>query len=562
MRRFLVPAVVAGVLAIAAPAMAGDLPYTWIVPKAAPDTPGFIREFVVESQIMQPTPAEWAPQGRLIADTGFRPERDGMGMLNWSNSDDSLAGIPTEVSHYYLGFALRDAVNLQNSDVPRVIGREEACVAGLPGCTLTHSARVWREGVNGSMAGGHCFGIATTVAQIYNGMIPKSSIGATTSVYRADWSPTLMRQVARAFSTQYLVDLDQYTLSPREVVEALKRDLRPGYTPYTAAIRATNGEGHGVTPIALYDRGNGLYDVAVYDNNYPGRTRAFHIDTVKNTFEYLMFTLPGQGPLMAEGNMQLVPVEDLLPRNLPCAFCAGGDEVTVSVPPIQATGKITTALTRPDGSPIRGMKVIPPTNPSSLVGYQSFPTYVVPAGTRFRLTVTSTDDTVHTTPVTLTTGSEHFGPLLDIRPDSTTTFTYAPNQSKVTIQASRGTEGLMIAGDLIGSTQWKFAAVANSSPGVVQLGPNQKLSMAIDVERYRITMERFRGKPQEVNFLADAVGSAGTLVGLSQNLTWGSGDRVEFRYRKFTDASFDGLNATLIAQDGTRTTLSFTAPPT
>ena len=551
---------VASLTLVATPAMAGDQPHRWVVPEPAPDTPGYVVDFVDQSGVMKNTPREWRPQGRLIADSGFRPWVDGLGMSNWGNADDSPNGIPIQVNHYYLGYPLRTPANMSRSDVPKVIGRDEACIQGLPGCELRLSAELWREGNNAGMADGHCFGIATTVAQIFNGMLPKSSIGATSSVYQAEWSPTLMRQVARAFSTQTIVDLDEYTQSPRDVVQLLKDNLRSGYTPYTAAIRATNGEGHGVTPFALYDRGSGLYDVAVYDNNYPGRTRAFHIDTVKNTCEYLMLTRPGQPPLMAEGNIQLVPVEDLLPKNLPCAFCEGGDEVTVTIPPIKTSGKITATVTAPDGRAIRGMKIIPPTNPSSLIGYRSFPTFVVPADTRFRLTITSADDTVHTTSVTVHTGSAVFTPGLDIRPDSQTSFTYSPKAEKLTIQASKGTEGILMVADIIGETEWKFAGASESPNGLV-LGPKTKLSATVDVERMRITLSRFRGGADQAAFIAETAGSAGKIAGLSQTVSWGSGGSVVCAYRGFTGTSVDGLKATLRDRDGTKTTLSFTEPP-
>ncbi|MGI9188064.1 MAG: hypothetical protein ACR2J9_11220 [Gaiellales bacterium] len=74
--------------------------------------------------------------------------------------------------------------------------------------------------------------------------------------------------------------------------------------------------GHAITPIALSDRGGGLFDIAVWDNNFPGRVRAVHVDTNANggkgSMEYPMFASPSTPPTIANGDFGLIPATQLL----------------------------------------------------------------------------------------------------------------------------------------------------------------------------------------------------------------------------------------------------------
>ncbi len=553
MRKFVPIVLSLAFVAVAAPAGASS---TWVVPQPAPDTPPPLIKEVDQMRILEPTPPFWAPRGKLIADSGFRPDRDGLGMLNWPNTVEGPASLPIAVNHYYLGYPFRAPVNLTAQDTRTVLGKDEACVPGRPGCTLTTKARLWRDGANAGMAGGHCFGIAATVSQIYNGLIPKSAIGATSTPYKAPWTPTLMRQVARAFSTQDIIDMDRYTYTPRQAIKKLKESLRPGSAPFVAAIRSTSGDGHGVTPIGLYKRGKGLYDVAIYDNNYPGRTRAFHIDTNKNKFTYLMFTVPGAAPTMAEGNMQLVPVEDLLPKNLPCAFCAGGGDATVTIAPIKTRAQVKVTVTAPDGTRIKGMKVIAPTNPGSLHGYRVFPTYVVPAETRFKVSMSSPGSPEPLdTQVRVTTGPAHFMPAVQIRPSGTTTLSYSPDKAKLTVTGTSGTSGEWRVGDLIGSTEWVFTTAP------LQVRPNERVSMTVNADKSTVTMSRTGSQSGNVFIVADVNGPAGDLAGATALATWPRASTIEFNYGRWTGPTFKGLNAAVITSDGDRTPLTFNPLP-
>ena len=60
---------------------------------------------------------------------------------------------------------------------------------------------------------------------------------------------------------------------------------------YTIKIFNADG-GHAITPYAVEDKGDGKFAVLVYDNNYPGITRAVEFDTNANTWSYNAATRP------------------------------------------------------------------------------------------------------------------------------------------------------------------------------------------------------------------------------------------------------------------------------
>ena len=82
----------------------------------------------------------------------------------------------------------------------------------------------------------------------------------------------------------------------RGVVTALIDGLSEGSVPYTLNLRwPTEGggsEGHQITPYAVYDKGDGVYDIAVYDNNFPFKERAVEVDTNTNTWAYEVLINP------------------------------------------------------------------------------------------------------------------------------------------------------------------------------------------------------------------------------------------------------------------------------
>ena len=127
---------------------------------------------------------------------------------------------------------------------------------------------------------------------------------------------TLLRQSAIPLTTRALPQ------TPAQVLRDLVRGTRPGRIPATLVINWMHGNrplGLALTPYAIYRKAPGVYDIAVYDPNYPMRERAVHVDVNSNTWEYLTvsgFGLPAEvvgGDAMTR-SLSLLPLAESLAR--------------------------------------------------------------------------------------------------------------------------------------------------------------------------------------------------------------------------------------------------------
>ena len=288
-----------------------------------------------------------APQGTIIADSGFRPYPNGFPMPNW--------GPPESFSDLQLIYGIPDRVTVEEVSANTIAGPEPMNALSLRRtfgdgvcrdpktidpktghCELTFGAELLSEMVATSSRGGHCFGFAAAAAALYNGQLPANQVGASGLGVN---SSNPMRQPAtqtieRLFGTQYWNTKVQETYdgaSPTDVVNTLIRDLPGGTVPYVLVV-LNNDAGHAITPFAVTDRGNGLYDIAVYDNNFPMHARAVTIDTNEDTYTYTSSTNPSapgiQWNTKADGVINLVPVEETL-KIQECPVCIGEDQGTL-----------------------------------------------------------------------------------------------------------------------------------------------------------------------------------------------------------------------------------------
>jgi hypothetical protein len=86
--------------------------------------------------------------------------------------------------------------------------------------------------------------------------------------------------------------------------------------------------GHAITPFAVVDKGNGIYHILVYDNNFPDDTRYVEVDRNANTWKYHASINPDVPEELYDGNADLQNLEivAISPRlsQQECTFCAGG----------------------------------------------------------------------------------------------------------------------------------------------------------------------------------------------------------------------------------------------
>lgn len=229
-------------------------------------------------------------------------------------------------------------------------------------CTLTPPAQQWIEAVNASMGGGHCEGMAVLALLLNKGVLKASDFGGdSTFALKVDGNDKLAREIAYWYSTQGIDptrSAELATLKPSEVVDKLKDSFQPGAPEsYTLGIFKTEGgrkkDGHAITPIGLVDAGNGKVEIAVYDNNFPGQTRAVTVDTAAQTWQYASATNPNEPTGLYQGDattgsLTLTPTS-VRQQPQTCPFC-GGDAAAPGAARGAAAGASTTTTGADAGS--------------------------------------------------------------------------------------------------------------------------------------------------------------------------------------------------------------------
>jgi hypothetical protein len=260
-------------------------------------------------------PAQYGTSGRILADSGFRPRSDGFSFENYGPGYQDLT-----------------ALQMQDLFGPRVCALGE----GIK-CVLTPPAQVWMTEVNQAMAGGHCFGFSVTSLMIFQGILsPFDYGGLTTPALPLIGNIALQQRIAESFALQVTDRVVRAAIegTPNRVLDQLITRLKRGRgETYTLGIlRRDKSAGHAITPYAVEDRGHGTVMVLVYDNNYPGITRAVAFDRNKNAWSFDASANPSEPSDLFAGDARtksavLFPTKPGVGIH-PCPFClrarAGG----------------------------------------------------------------------------------------------------------------------------------------------------------------------------------------------------------------------------------------------
>lgn len=260
-----------------------------------------------------------AKAGTIVADSGFRVAADGFSFPNYGDEE---------------GYK-----NLDAREVQRIYGRA-ACLTGRgANCVLTPALRSWMRSVNESMDGGHCYGFSALTQMIYKEQIQRfgySSLsafgGPTPFGLQITGNSRLQRSIARAFSYQMLPSVNAQAVqgSPKQILRHMIEHIGDGSGQSWNLLIFQWGfaAGHAITPYAVEDMGNGVYQVHVYDNNWPeDDSRRLIVDTNRNTWSYYASTQPGIPDARYNGNAKSRTL--MLKPNTPglgiqpCPLCVG-----------------------------------------------------------------------------------------------------------------------------------------------------------------------------------------------------------------------------------------------
>ena len=268
----------------------------------------------------------YVPEGDIVADNGFRPETDGFLFENYGNDVGP--------------------VNLRPIEVEQLFG-EQVCLNGTgSSCQLIPAAQRWMENQNARMDGGHCMGFSVAALRLFSKTLnAKPFGGGATAQFAIVNNQNLQAQIAEDWVYQDLDSVKSDVLhgTPTEILQSLADALDAGDETYTLAIfKADYSGGHAITPFAIEDKGDGLYAMLVYDNNFPGITRAVEVDVNKDTWSYVGGTNPKDLDEVYKGDAKTQTMS-LYPTSpgegtQPCPFCDGeatgeGDDAVGSVLP-------------------------------------------------------------------------------------------------------------------------------------------------------------------------------------------------------------------------------------
>jgi hypothetical protein len=259
------------------------------------------------------TPAEGSvdTSGTYVADLGFRPDANGFGFPNYGGQGET---------------------NLTPNDLKRLFGDRVCATIEGDQCVLTPPGNQWLEQINGAMNGGHCEGMAVLSNLFYTGKLNAADFGAdTVPALQIAGNEPLQREIAYWWATQATQPARAGIVAqtPSGVVNTLLTSFaagREGSDQYAVGIyKRDRTGGHAITPYAVEERGNGIYWIMVYDNNYPGAARAIEVDTNADTWRYSGSTNPAEPADEYEGDaetktLELAPIGPRL-SSQDCPFC-------------------------------------------------------------------------------------------------------------------------------------------------------------------------------------------------------------------------------------------------
>jgi len=270
-----------------------------------------------------PTNHDLNDSSSIIADLGFRPDVDGFSFSNYAG-EKGYEGLTPE-------------------DLRRMVGKDVCASQPKGNCILTPTWTYWMEMANSMSDGGHCQGMAVLSLLLYEKLIDVNDFGANRTIdLQVAGNGVLQKEIAYWFCHQLVEPSISSGITAKpsailnELIESLQDENKT--LKYTIAFYKRDGsDGHAVTPFAVREAKDAIYEILVYDNNYPRETRAIVVDRGNESWTYESASNPNDPSSLYEGDadsltLELLPLySQLVPQNCSslsddvCQIWAEGD---------------------------------------------------------------------------------------------------------------------------------------------------------------------------------------------------------------------------------------------
>jgi hypothetical protein len=491
------------------------------------------------------------PIGTVVADAGFRPPNNGFPFENYgaalSNGDT-----PT---------------NLTAADVQLMFGDGVCAEANSRRCDLIPEAQAWLDSTNEVMAGGHCYGLSVAAELLWQRKLNVNTLGAAaTTALDIDNNQALQRLIAYDWALQLLdsVQTKRINGTPNQILAKLKKLLKPNPSEtYTIVIWKPDGTGgHAVTPYAVQYEGGGKFKVLIYDNNWPGATRAVLFDTKADTWTYDAAINPSRPDEIYQGDaktktLSLYPTSPGLGTQ-PCPFCG---KVPSALSSPGAPGSKSTEEIYLAGSPTNHADLVVTDDAGHRLGYingalvdeirgahveqlasnqdwtnRVAPHFFVPADARYTISI---DGTKLTNADTETVGI--IGPSFDLsvndipmNPGDTDTLVAEPDATKVSYTSSRAESPTLKLGVS------DYQAAYSFEIGGVSDQPGSTINLSLPAEGGSLTMQNVgQARASGVDLKMTRSTKQGSQVFSHDAISLAGGDTAEVQFGRWTGTNGD-----------------------
>ncbi len=212
-----------------------------------------------------------------------------------------------------------------------MFGDESVCGGQTSGdnCKPTLAAKKWQEDINLKMNTGQCEGLAVLALSMFKGHDQPILLAAgKNSAFELDYGSSVREAVGRYYAYQFTENVVKSVVkgTPTEVLTQLSAHLKfKPNDPVTLGFFGDTG-GHSTIPYAIEDKGKGVYQIKMYDNNWPDQERFLEVDTQADTWIYNYASRNPSEPVQAwtgdakTKSLEFTPLSSRL-QKAECPFC-------------------------------------------------------------------------------------------------------------------------------------------------------------------------------------------------------------------------------------------------